>query len=63
MLRQYRHHLNKIRLCIDENHQVIRRIIHNVDKLFDNENRTIVLNPSNRPGKVRPADLDKVYNF
>lgn len=63
MLIHYRHHLNKIRNCIDENSQIIRRIIQHVDRLFDNENQTIVTplpGKLDRLSRVRAADLDKV---
>lgn len=60
MLSAYRHHLNKTRYCIDENHQIIRKIIQDVDKLFENENRTVVSMDSKHVARLRTMDLDKV---
>lgn len=59
MMVHYRDHLSKIRYCIDENHQIIRKIIRNVN-LFENENRTVVLPENGHTGFVRQMDLDKV---
>lgn len=63
MLVLYRQHLNKIRYCIDENNQIIRKIIQDVDKLFENENRTVVKPDTNQDALVRDMDLDKVSSF
>lgn len=60
MLVLYRQHLNKVRYCIDENNQIIRRIIHNVGRLFENENQTVVTTDAKHTSKLRTMDLDKV---
>lgn len=59
MLSEYRYHLNKTRYCIDENHQIIRKIIQHTDTLFENENRTVVTD-SKHVARLRTMDLDKV---
>ena len=60
MLGQYRDHLTKIRHCIDENHQIIRKIIRDSDSLFENDNSTVVKPENGHTGKVRTMDLEKV---
>lgn len=60
MLSQYRDHLNKIRYCIDENEKVIQRILQDVDKIFQNENQTVVRPDNEQIIRVREMDLDKV---
>lgn len=60
MLREYRYHLNKTRYCIDENHQIIRKIIQHTDKLFENENQTVVTTNSKHVARLRNMDLDKI---
>lgn len=60
MLTLYRQHLNKVRYCIDENNQIIRKIIQDVDRLFENENQTVVATDANHTTKLRTMDLDKV---
>lgn len=61
MLSLYRQHLNKIRYCIDENNQIIRKMIQDCDKLFVNENQTVVVSANaNDTPRLRTMDLDKV---
>lgn len=60
MLSQYRDHLSKIRYCIDENEKVIQRILQDVDKIFQNENQTVVRPDNEQIIRVRETDLDKV---
>lgn len=60
MLSQYRDHLTKIRYCIDENDKVIQRILQDVDKIFQNENQTVVRPDNEQIVRVREMDLDKV---
>lgn len=62
MLTLYRLHLNKVRYCIDENYQIIRKIIQDVGRMFENENQTVVTTVANHTAKLRTMDLDKV-NF
>lgn len=62
MLSQYRDHLTKIRYCIDENEKVIQRILQDVDKIFQNENQTVVRPDNDRQVRVREMDLDKVID-
>lgn len=65
MLFKYRDHLHRIRYCIDENFQIIRKLIEDVDNLFENANQS-VLPQSHENGyanaRVRSQDLDKVRN-
>lgn len=60
MMSQYRDHLTKVRYCIDENEKVIQRILQDVDKIFQNENQTVVRPENGRNVRVRQLDLDKV---
>ncbi len=60
MLCQYRDHLTKVRDCIDENEKVIQRIVQDVDKIFQNENQTVVRPDNEQVVRVREMDLDKV---
>ncbi|KAJ6636013.1 Carnosine N-methyltransferase [Pseudolycoriella hygida] len=60
MMSQYRDHLGKIRYCIDENEKVIQRILQDVDKIFQNENQTVVRPDKEQIIRVREMDLDKV---
>lgn len=64
MLFKYRDHLHHIRYCIDENFQIIRKLIEDVDNLFENANQSVLPNSSHENGfanaRVRAQDLDKV---
>lgn len=60
MLLEYRNHLNKIRHCIDQNYQIIRKISENFENLFENENQTVVSSDNEHMAKLRTMDLDKV---
>lgn len=66
MLFKYRDHLHRIRYCIDENFQIIRKLIEDVDNLFENANQSVLPN-SHENGyanaRVRAQDLDKVSNL
>lgn len=44
MLFKYRDHLHRIRYCIDENFQIIRKLIEDVDNLFENANQSVLPN-------------------
>lgn len=63
MLVKYRDHLHRIRYCIDENFQIIRKLIEDVDNLFENTNQTVLSNAYANDysgARVRTQDLDKV---
>lgn len=63
MLEKYRDNLYRIRYCIDENFQIIRKLIEDVGNLFENANQTVLPNPYQNgydEGRVRTQDLDKV---
>lgn len=63
MLIKYREHLCHIRYCIDENFQIIRKIIEDVDNLFENANQTMLTHPHKNgynDVSVRTQDLEKV---
>lgn len=64
MLVKYRDNLHRIRYCIDENFQIIRKLIEDVGNLFENaNNQTVLPNPYQNgydEGRVRTQDLDKV---
>lgn len=63
MLVKYRDNLHRIRYCIDENFQIIRKLIEDVGNLFENANQTVLPNPYQNgydEGRVRTQDLDKV---
>lgn len=65
MLVKYRDNLYRIRYCIDENFQIIRKLIEDVGNLFENANQTVLPNPYQNgcdEGRVRTQDLDKVFN-
>lgn len=61
----YREHLNKVRHCIDENFQIIRKLIKNVETIFQQPNETCVKheNDASNPNMindVRQQDLESV---
>ena len=61
MMCKYRDHLHRIRYCIDENFQIIRKLIEDVDNLFENANQSVIANSQeNGYSDVRLQDLDKV---
>lgn len=63
LLSRYSEHLTNIRKCIDENNKVIRKIIQDVDKMFDNSNHVTNTDNDNSQIQVRFIDLDKVNAF
>lgn len=66
LMLKYRDHLHCIRYCIDENYQVVRKIIEDVGNLFENANQSMVAPAhSNRFDvadeiQLRIQDMDKV---
>lgn len=64
MLHKYRDHLYRIRNCIDENYQIIRKLIEDVGNMFENANQSVLPNPNQNKLEdacVRAQDLDKVH--
>lgn len=66
MMVKYRDHLHRIRNCIDENFQIIRKLIEDVGNLFENANQSVVPKPNSRNEdddiRIRIQDMDKVTN-
>lgn len=65
MMIKYRDHLQRIRSCIDENFQIIRKLIEDVGNLFENANQSVVpKSHTNRMDddeiRIRIQDMDKV---
>lgn len=61
MMMKYRDHLLFIRGCIDQNFEIIRKLIEDVGNLFENANQTVV--PNNHDDddiRLRIQDMDKV---
>lgn len=66
MMIKYRDHLHRIRNCIDENFQIIRKLIEDVGNLFENANQSVVPKSNSRVEdddiRIRIQDMDKVRN-
>lgn len=63
LLHKYRDNLHRVRNCIDENYQIIRKLIEDVGNMFENANQSVLPNPNqnrNEEACVRTQDLDKV---
>lgn len=65
MMLKYRDHLHRIRYCIDENYQIIRKMIEDVGNLFENANQSMVAPSHNHRYdtddiQIRHQDMDKV---
>lgn len=63
LLTKYRDHLHRIRNCIDENFQIIRKLTEDVGNMFENADQSNLTEPyqnGNNESKVRLQDLDKV---
>ncbi|XP_031635197.1 carnosine N-methyltransferase [Contarinia nasturtii] len=65
MMLKYRDHLFRIRNCIDENFQIIRKLVEDVGNLFENANQAMVPKSHNNRYedddiRVRLQDMDKV---
>lgn len=60
---KYREHLHRIRNCIDENFQIIRKLIEDVGNLFENANQAMVPKAHRNEDediRLRIQDMDKV---
>lgn len=60
---KYREHLHRIRNCIDENFQIIRKLIEDVGSLFENTNQAMVPKTNRTEDddiRLRIQDMDKV---
>lgn len=65
LMGKYREHLHRIRNCIDENFQIVRKLIEDVGNLFENANQTMVPKTHRKEDddiRLRYQDMDKV-NF
>lgn len=63
MMIKYREHLHRIRNCIDENFQIIRKVIEDVGNLFENANSAMVPKTHRSEDddiRIRMQDMDKV---
>lgn len=61
---KYREHLHRIRNCIDENFQIIRKLIEDVGSLFENTNQAMVPKTNRSEDddiRLKFQDMDKVY--
>ncbi|XP_014240622.1 carnosine N-methyltransferase [Cimex lectularius] len=58
-LKKYRNKLEQLVKCIDQNSRIIRLIIQDIEKLFENVQHDWEQNPPSRP-KLTVADVDKV---